>query len=139
VRRYRLTLSYDGKNFCGWSVQPGQRSIQKILEEACRRLYGEVGEVTAAGRTDAGVHARGQTVHVDLSGAKSGKDLVFRLNAVLPEDLVVLSGWRFPVIFMLVTIVWENSIIIMLPVVLCHRFWIGNIAILKPVPLNCLL
>ena len=66
--RYALRLEYDGAPFCGWQRQDGLLSIQSVLEEAAAHLNGgEVPLVTAAGRTDAGVHAEAQVVHLDLA------------------------------------------------------------------------
>ena len=65
--RYALRLEYDGAPFCGWQRQDGLLSIQSVLEEAAAHLNGgEVPLVTAAGRTDAGVHAEAQVAHLDL-------------------------------------------------------------------------
>lgn len=68
--RVRLDLSYDGGPFSGWAVQPGLRTIQGVLEEALALLIRRPIRVTVAGRTDAGVHARGQVVHLDLTVAE---------------------------------------------------------------------
>ncbi|MCA3343374.1 MAG: tRNA pseudouridine(38-40) synthase TruA [Roseomonas sp.] len=66
--RYALRLEYDGAPFCGWQRQDGQLSIQSVLEEAAAHVNGgEVPHVTAAGRTDAGVHAEAQVAHLDLA------------------------------------------------------------------------
>ena len=67
--RVRVHLSYDGGPFNGWAVQPGLRTVQGILEEALALLIRRPIRVTVAGRTDAGVHARGQGVHLDLTEA----------------------------------------------------------------------
>ncbi|MDI3241431.1 tRNA pseudouridine synthase A [Arthrobacter sp. AL08] len=68
--RIRLDLAYDGGPFSGWAVQPGRRTVQGTLEDAIAMLIRRPVRVTVAGRTDAGVHARGQVVHVDLSAAE---------------------------------------------------------------------
>jgi tRNA pseudouridine38-40 synthase len=65
--RIRMDLSYDGGPFSGWAVQPGLRTVQGCLESALELVIRRPVRVTVAGRTDAGVHARGQVVHVDLS------------------------------------------------------------------------
>jgi tRNA pseudouridine38-40 synthase len=87
----RLLLEYDGGGFCGWARQPGQRSVQGILEEALCTIGGEPVELTVAGRTDAGVHARGQVAsHArEPIGAE-------RLNGVLPPDVRVLASELAP-------------------------------------------
>ncbi len=66
--RVRIDVSYDGSGFSGWARQPGRRTVQQTLEEALSRVLRlpEVPQLTVAGRTDAGVHARGQVAHADL-------------------------------------------------------------------------
>ena len=67
MRRYRLTLEYDGTPFSGWQRQADRASVQQALEEAIAGMSGETVTTQAAGRTDAGVHALGQVVHFELS------------------------------------------------------------------------
>jgi len=66
VTRYRLTVEYDGRGLVGWQRQDNGLSVQQLLEEAGEKLAGRAVDMVAAGRTDAGVHAEGQVVHVDL-------------------------------------------------------------------------
>jgi tRNA pseudouridine38-40 synthase len=91
--RLRLDLGYDGTDFSGWARQPGRRTVQDELERGLATVL-RVGEVqtTCAGRTDAGVHARGQVAHVDVPAPAYdavGRQLPFRLAGVLPADLRV--------------------------------------------------
>jgi tRNA pseudouridine38-40 synthase len=93
--RLRLDLAYDGTDFSGWARQPGLRTVQGVVEEALARALRlpEPPAVTCAGRTDAGVHARGQVAHVDLD-ASAGRDLealARSMRGLLPEDVSVLS------------------------------------------------
>lgn len=99
--RLRIDLAYDGSEFHGWARQPGLRTVQGVLEEALDRvLRCEGSELTVAGRTDAGVHARGQVAHLDVAeehlSAAQGRStlpatdtLTRRLNAVVADDLRV--------------------------------------------------
>ncbi|MFJ3899160.1 tRNA pseudouridine(38-40) synthase TruA [Streptomyces sp. NPDC090083] len=96
--RVRLDLSYDGTGFSGWARQAGgRRTVQGEVEEALRTVTrsGEVAyDLTVAGRTDAGVHARGQVAHVDLPGEvweEHREKLLKRLAGRLPKDVRV---WR---------------------------------------------
>ena len=91
--RWRLDISYDGSGFSGWAVQPGRRTVQGELENwlpKILRLDAPVA-LTCAGRTDAGVHARGQVAHLDLADelAVDGHRLARRLARALPDDLVL--------------------------------------------------
>ena len=65
--RWRLDLAYDGTDFSGWARQPGQRTVCGVIEEQLGLVLREPVQLTVAGRTDAGVHARGQVAHFDLA------------------------------------------------------------------------
>ncbi len=94
LRRYRLTIAYDGTAYSGWQVQPHRRSIQGEVETALAGLAGAAARVHASGRTDAGVHARAQVAHVDLPRPFDPARLQAGLNALLDEDIRVLSVRR---------------------------------------------
>ena len=90
--RYKLTIEYDGRPFCGWQIQQHLPSVQAALEAAVKALSGEDARVHGAGRTDAGVHALGQVAHVDLARAFPPGRLRDGLNAHLrPHPIGVLS------------------------------------------------
>jgi tRNA pseudouridine38-40 synthase len=86
-----LCIAYDGTDFFGWQYQPARRTVQGAIEGALARLTGETVRVHACGRTDAGVHARGQTAHLDLARPWEPAALQKGLNALLPDDMRVLS------------------------------------------------
>jgi tRNA pseudouridine38-40 synthase len=88
----RLTVEYDGTGFAGWAKQPGLRTVQETLEGALATLRsGRPADLTVAGRTDAGVHARGQVA------SYSGDPVTLRgLNALLPDDIAALACERAP-------------------------------------------
>jgi tRNA pseudouridine38-40 synthase len=92
--RWRFDIAYDGTNFSGWAAQVGRRTVQGELETWIARVLrlADPPRMVCAGRTDAGVHARGQVVHLDLDAGVitgGGDDLARRLNSVLGGDCVV--------------------------------------------------
>jgi tRNA pseudouridine38-40 synthase len=93
--RFRITIEYDGTPFVGWQIQAVGRSVQGCLTEAVKRFTGETVSVRGAGRTDAGVHARGQVAHIDLARDwdpfKVREALNFHLK---PDPIVVLDAAR---------------------------------------------
>ena len=86
-RRLRLDLSYDGTNFSGWGIQPDRRTVQQTVEEAISTVTQLKAETIVAGRTDAGVHATGQVIHVDIPESIELDDLAYKLNRILDEDI----------------------------------------------------
>ena len=86
-RRLRLDISYDGTNFSGWAVQPDRRTVQQVIEDAISTVAQSKAETIVAGRTDAGVHATGQVIHVDLPESLELADLAYKLNRILDEDI----------------------------------------------------
>lgn len=89
---YRLDLEYDGTDFKGWQVQPDQRTVQKELEDRLEILCRKPIRITAAGRTDTGVHAFGQVVSFQAEREHDTKALKQSLNCMLPPDVVIKSA-----------------------------------------------
>jgi tRNA pseudouridine38-40 synthase len=103
-RRLRIDIAYDGTAFFGWAAQPDRRTIQDLVEEAIARITRGDVESVVAGRTDAGVHATGQVIHVDLPDAVfadglSYIDLRYKLNRILDEDVRIMEISDAPVGF----------------------------------------
>ena len=95
-RRLRIDIAYDGTRFSGWATQPGRRTMQDLVEEAIARISRTNIESIVAGRTDAGVHATGQVIHVDVPDAMFDRelnylDLRFKLNRILDEDIRIMA------------------------------------------------
>ncbi|MBN1274483.1 MAG: tRNA pseudouridine(38-40) synthase TruA [Candidatus Aminicenantes bacterium] len=89
---YKLVVCYDGTDFHGWQRQPEKKTIQGVLEKALQKITGEKIPVIGAGRTDAGVHALGQTAHFRGNITLEAHDLFKALNANLPQAVRVLSA-----------------------------------------------
>ena len=95
-RRLRLDIAYDGTHFFGWATQPGHRTLQDLIEEAISRISQTNIDSIVAGRTDAGVHATGQVIHVDVPDAMFVRDLTYldlryKLNRILDEDVRIMN------------------------------------------------
>lgn len=89
--RYFIKLSYDGTDFCGWQFQPNAVSVQERLESALSTLLKERVQVTGAGRTDSKVNAIGYIAHFDYDRVIDTSALGYKLNAILPQGIVVHS------------------------------------------------
>lgn len=92
VRRIKLILEYDGTNYAGWQRQINALSVQQVLEDALSKLTDEAMSCTGSSRTDAGVHAIGQTVHFDTSSHIPAEKFSYALNTMLPSDIRVRAS-----------------------------------------------
>ena len=92
ARSVQLVLHYHGASFAGWQRQPEQRTVQQVVEGTLARLCGTEVKAIGAGRTDAGVHARGQAVGVKVPEKWRASSLRRALNALLPDDIWVESA-----------------------------------------------
>ena len=88
--RYRLTVEYDGGPYCGFQAQAGQPTVQAEIERAVSAFCGEAVRITAAGRTDTGVHAAGQVIHLDLARDWAAATVMNALNAHLAAAPVAI-------------------------------------------------
>ena len=97
--RYFISLSYNGRSYNGWQVQPEQPSIQSELERAFSVYLGEKIEITGAGRTDSGVHAINYIAHLDIERPLNPEELtklLYKINAILPPDIVLYKIYPVP-------------------------------------------
>lgn len=86
--RYFIELSYNGKNYHGWQIQPDAVSVQEKINHSLSTIFQENIQVVGAGRTDTGVHASQMFAHFNID-AKIKGDIVFKLNSILPNDITV--------------------------------------------------
>jgi tRNA pseudouridine38-40 synthase len=90
--RYKCVISYDGSGFSGYQVQPNKRTVQSVVEAVLTKMHkGTPVKVSGSGRTDAGVHAKGQVIHFDSPLLIPADKWERALNSMLPEDISVLS------------------------------------------------
>ena len=90
--RLKLTLEYDGIDFYGWAIQPELRTVEGELRGALEKVFPSWSELVVAGRTDTGVHARGQVVSLDVEGGPPVERTAGALNAELPDDVAVVAA-----------------------------------------------
>ncbi|MBS7008922.1 tRNA pseudouridine(38-40) synthase TruA [Anaerostipes sp.] len=96
MKRIKLVVAYDGTNYCGWQIQPKDKTIEGVLNEKLSSLLNEQITVIGASRTDSGVHALGNVAVFD-SGTKIAGDRIARaLNQRLPDDIVIQSSEEVP-------------------------------------------
>lgn len=89
--RYKLTIAYDGTHYSGWQVQENAQSIQSLIQRALETVLRHPTDLTGSGRTDAGVHALGQTAHFDTEEKIDLGRLRLSLNALLPPDIRIFA------------------------------------------------
>ena len=87
MANYKMILQYDGTRYRGWQVLPAELTIQGKLQDVLSKMAGYQVEVTGSGRTDAGVHAKGQTANFHLREEWDEDKILFYLNQYLPEDI----------------------------------------------------
>jgi tRNA pseudouridine38-40 synthase len=90
--RLKLTLEYDGIDFYGWAMQPGLRTVEGELREALGKVFPGWSELAVAGRTDTGVHARGQVVSVEVDAGPPPDRAAGALTSELPDDVATVSA-----------------------------------------------
>ena len=96
MRRIHLIVEYDGMNYAGWQRQANALAVQQVLEERLKKLTGETVVLHGASRTDAGVHALGQSAHFDTASRIPGEKFSYALNALLPPDIRVRRSEDVP-------------------------------------------
>lgn len=93
MNKYCMRLSYDGTAYGGWQVQPNVGTIQEQVQDVLYTIFQEKILLIAAGRTDAGVHAKGQMAHFEIGREVDLRKLLRGLNGILPEDIRILDIW----------------------------------------------
>ena len=96
MKRIKLTVAYDGTDYCGWQLQKNGVTVEEVLNRALSRLTGEKITVIGASRTDAGVHARGNVAVFDTDTRIPAERIAYAVNALLPEDVVVVRSEEVP-------------------------------------------
>lgn len=95
-KKFRITIEYDGTSYHGWQRQENAITIQEMLETAIFQFCGQEVRVTGAGRTDQGVHARGQVAHFSIKTGLPPKKISAAINAHLPADIAVREVFEAP-------------------------------------------
>jgi tRNA pseudouridine38-40 synthase len=90
LRHLKLTIAYDGALYAGWQLQPNGKTVQEVVEGALAKIAGRAVRIHGSGRTDAGVHARGQVANCSLNTPLAAATFKRALNANLPEDIRVM-------------------------------------------------
>ena len=96
MKRIKLTIAYDGTNYCGWQIQPNGMTVEEVLNRALKKLTGEDILVIGASRTDSGVHALGNVAVFDTETTIPAERIAMALNQRLPEDIVIIKSEEVP-------------------------------------------
>ncbi|HAX51975.1 tRNA pseudouridine(38-40) synthase TruA [Muricomes intestini] len=96
MKRFKLTVAYDGANYCGWQIQPNGITIEEVLNKKLSGLLGDDIRVIGASRTDSGVHALGNVAVFDSDTTIPPERLAYALNRQLPKDIVVVKSEEVP-------------------------------------------
>ena len=99
MKRIKLTIAYDGTNYCGWQIEPNGITIEEILNKALSKMTGEEILVIGASRTDSGVHAMGNVAVFDTDTTIPAEKIAVALNQRLPEDIVITKSEEVPLDF----------------------------------------
>jgi tRNA pseudouridine38-40 synthase len=99
MRNIKLIIEYDGTNYSGWQIQENGPSIQGSLEKTLLAITGEKIRINGAGRTDKGVHARGQVANFITASSIPPERFIYALNGQLPEDIVIKDSREVPLDF----------------------------------------
>ena len=99
MKRIKLTIAYDGTNYCGWQIQPNGITIEEVLNKALSKMTGEEIFVIGASRTDSGVHAMGNVAVFDTETTIPAEKIAVALNQRLPEDIVITKSEEVPLDF----------------------------------------
>ena len=91
-KRIKLTIAYDGTNYCGWQVQPNGITVEEVINKALCKLTGEDIAVIGASRTDSGVHALGNVAVFDSATSIPPERIAMALNQRLPDDIVIVKS-----------------------------------------------
>ena len=100
MQNFKLTIEYDGTNYAGWQKQKNALTIQELIEKKLHKIFGHGVKIRGAGRTDSGVHARGQVAHFKVAKSSiSTESLKKALNSILPKDIVITKVEKAPLEF----------------------------------------
>ncbi|MET0263683.1 MAG: tRNA pseudouridine(38-40) synthase TruA [Rariglobus sp.] len=99
LSRWKCTVAYDGTTFAGWQIQPNGETIQQVIEQRLQVVLKRPTDITGSGRTDAGVHARGQVFHFDAHWPHDPAKLLTALRIGLPPTIQVKTAKRVPETF----------------------------------------